>query len=208
MSLCVEISEGCIYDIYSLLQKGSSKSFHVLPGRLLTLARVMSCCRDSTGSCHFWHMPDRWSSPGIGSTTEFGTLSHSWPPSGMSGHLKSTWRSESLWISWGDEGVGQSYDSFYSLCLNVCFVFITMSHAAVCLVQPIFTFYNIMGIWLKYIQLGWSYHFVVSITTRLTKFEGLVVYLFVWWCMTWFSSVATAVLLWFRGTLRFGSWVI
>jgi len=106
------------------------------------------------------------------------------------------------------EGVEQSFDSFYSLCLNVCFVFITMSHAAVCLVKPIFTFYNIMGIWLKYIQLGWSYHFVVSITTWLTKFEGLVVYLFVWWCMTWFSSVATAFLLLFRGTLRFGSWVI
>lgn len=49
---------------------------------------------------------------------------------------------------------GWSFDLFYSLCLNVCFVFITVSHAAVCLVQPIFTFYNIMAIWLKYIQLG------------------------------------------------------
>lgn len=78
-----------------------------------------------------------------------------------------------------------------------------MSHAAVCLVQPIFTFYNIMGVWLKYIQLGWSCYFVVSITTQLTKFVGLVVYLFVQWRVTWFSTLATAVLLLFHGTLSF-----
>lgn len=138
--------------------------------------------------------------------TKFSTLSHSWPPSGMSGHLKSTWMSDSLWITATicGEGVEQTFDLFKSLCLNVCFVFVTMSHAAVCLVQPIFTFYNIMGVWLKYIQLGWSCYFVVSITTQLTKFVGLVVYLFVQWCVTWFSSLATtAVLLLFHGTLSF-----
>lgn len=86
-------------------------------------------------------------------------------------------------------------------CFNVCCVFVIVSHAAVCLVQPIFTFYNIMGVWLKYIQLGWSCYFVVSITTQLTKFVGLVVYLFIQWCVTWFSSLATAVLLLFHGTL-------
>lgn len=183
MSLCTEISEGCIYDIYSLLQKCSSRSFHVLPGRLLTLAWVVSFCRDSTGSCHFWHMLDRWSSPGTASITKFGTLSHSWPPSGMSGHLKSTWMSDSLWVTptiCGDGwGGGAKLWLVLFFCLNFCFVFVTVSHAAVCLVQPIFTFYNIMGVWLKYIQLGWSCYFVVSITTWLTEFVGLVVYLFV-----------------------------
>lgn len=69
------------------------------------------------------------------------------------------------------------------LCLNVCFVFVTVSHAAVCLVQPIFTFYNFMGVWLniystvglKLLFCGFNYNMINQMSRASGIFVCLVV---------------------------------